>query len=237
MSQDLDGRWLALLAAGAAVGVGVARSHARRGSPVRVSTLSTPIFVDLFAGLCGASEPFVEAGWEVVRVELDLSLLARARCPAGPHVHHVVADARTWSWSRWSDTIPRLRGRRPTVIWASPPCTEFSREDMPWCRTGVTPSLELALAADRIIRDAKPRFWVIENVKGATKHLDPLFGRWKAHLGPVFLWGEFPTLPKLVIPPWKEHLSSTRKAERAKIPRAISDALLAVVTAALLEDL
>jgi hypothetical protein len=221
---------------GGTPGGGTLSGGARTGG-VRTGGGLAPIFVDLFAGLCGASEPFVEAGWEVVRVELDPSLLARAACPAGPHVHHVVADARTWSWSRWSGTIPHLRGRRPTLIWGSPPCTEFSREDMPWCRTGVTPSLELVLAADRIIREAKPRYWVIENVKGATKHLDPLFGRWRAHLGPVFLWGEFPTLPKLVIPPWKEHLSSTRKAERAKIPRAISDALLAVVTEALAEDL
>lgn len=29
-----------------------------------------------------------------------------------------------------------VRGRRPDLVWASPPCTEFSRESMPWTKTG-----------------------------------------------------------------------------------------------------
>lgn len=138
----------------------------------------------------------------MIRVELDERFEAE--------VH---ADLATW----------RYDGPRPDLVWASPPCTEFSRESMPWCRTGQTPSLELVNAAKRIIDESQVATWVIENVRGATKYLNPLFGKPRSY-GPVFLWGEFPRF-KAKVNPWKERLSSTRKAERAEIPWAIGDGL------------
>src|SRR4051812_340560 len=107
--------------------------------------MARPLMLDLFAGLGGASAPFRAAGWEVVRVEMD------ERFDAEVH-----ADVRAWSW----------QGRRPALVWASPPCTEFSREAMPWCRTGKVPGMGLVDAADRIVRECNPSAWVIENVKG-----------------------------------------------------------------------
>lgn len=160
------------------------------------------LVLDLFSGTGSATEPFRAAGWEVVRVELDPQFKAEFH-----------ADVRQWTWA----------GRRPTLIWASPPCTEFAREAMPWCRTGKTPSLELVEAAERVIRECNPQFWVIENVKGATKHLRQKHGE-PLCLGPVRLWGNFPRF-KTRVPYWKEHLSSRRKADRARMPFQIGEAL------------
>jgi site-specific DNA-cytosine methylase len=166
------------------------------------------LMIDLFAGTGGASCAFRSAGWDVVRVELDPT-----------HPAEVHADVSAWSWS----------GRRPTLIWASPPCTEFSRESMPWCRTGAVPSLALVEAAERIIRECQPDYWVIENVRGATRFLTPRYGT-PLVLGPVFLWGRFPRF-RATVRPWKERLSSDQKAARAAIPLAVSAGLLRQIEA------
>lgn len=165
-----------------------------------------PLMLDLFSGTGQASEPFRAAGWEVVRVEIDPSFEAE--------VH---ADVAHWSWS----------GAKPRLIWASPPCTEFSRESMPWCRTGKPPSLDLVAAAVRIIRECDPDFWVIENVKGATRYLTPFLGR-PLCLGPVRLFGRFPRFRRSV-PPWKERLSSKQRVRRAAMPLQIGQGLLEAI--------
>ncbi len=161
-----------------------------------------PLMLDLFSGTGGASAPFATTGWEIVRVELDPQFEAEFH-----------ADVRSWSW----------RGRRPALVWASPPCTEFARESMPWCRTGQAPSMELVDAADRAIRECDPDFWVIENVKGASRYLTPRYGT-PLVLGPVFLWGRFPRF-RTRVPYWKERLSSKDRAKRAAIPWKIGDGL------------
>jgi hypothetical protein len=166
------------------------------------------LMLDLFAGTGGASAAFRAAGWEVVRVEMDRAF---------PAEHH--ADVAAWSWA----------GRRPSLVWASPPCTEFSRESMPWSRTGATPSLALVDAAERIVRECRPDFWVIENVRGATRYLTPRYGD-PLVLGPVFLWGHFPRFRARVMP-WKERLSSKQRAARAAIPYAVSAGLLRAIEA------
>ena len=155
--------------------------------------------LDLFAGLGGASQAMRERGWHVTTVELEERFKP-----------DVVADITTYNY----------QGPQLDLIWASPPCTEFSRESMPWCRTGKEPSMALVGHALRVIQEAKPRFWVIENVRGAQRFLGP--AKWVRN--PVFLWGEFPDFDAKVRP-WKERLSSKQTAERAKMPREISEAL------------
>lgn len=167
--------------------------------------MDRPLMLDLFAGTGGSSSAFRDAGWEVVTVDADPQ-----------HGTTIVADLSTWSWT----------GRRPTLVWASPPCTEFSRESMPWCRTGESPDLGLYNAALRIVAECKPEWWVIENVRGAQRWL----GRAVMHAGPFYLWGWFPHFDPPRIEPFKESLSSSDKVGRAAVPYSLSLALLNAIT-------
>lgn len=68
--------------------------------------------VDLYAGLGGASAAMKDRDWDVVSVELDPAFRPT-----------VVGDVRA---------LPLRDGLRPDLLWASPPCEEFSKWAMPW---------------------------------------------------------------------------------------------------------
>ena len=164
----------------------------------------TLTMLDLFSGLGGASAAMRDRGWEVTTLDSNPEFKS-----------DIVADIRDFSWE----------GGPLDLIWASPPCEEFSREFMPWCKTGVEPSMELVEAAYRVIQGARPRFWVIENTRGAVKWFRPLLGPPTWISNPIYLWGYFPPLPKLRLKMRKEKMSSSWAAERAKIPYEVSLAL------------
>lgn len=164
-----------------------------------------PLGLDLCSGLGGASAAWKARGWDV------LTLDAEARFDAD-----VTADVREWKYD----------GQRPLLLWASPPCTEFSREMMPWCRTGKAPDMSIIEGCYRIIREVEPVFWCVENVKGAVKWFEPLLGRLRQSHGPFFLWGNFPRF-RCRVKGFKERLSSSRKAERAMVPYSLSDRMAA----------
>jgi hypothetical protein len=82
------------------------------------------------------------------------------------------------------------------------------------------------LEAKRIIEEAKPRYWVIENVRGARPFFEPWLGKPRKIVGSRYLWGDFPIFdtPKVYgksrLPP-----SEDRAAKRSEIPKGISLAL------------
>lgn len=157
------------------------------------------LMLDLFCGFKGASEGMRRRGWEIVTVDILQSF----------NPTHV-ADLRLWSYA----------GPRPDLIWASPPCQEFSRHSMPWTRPAPDPDMSLVNAAKRIIAECKPRWWVIENVRGAI----PFIGKPAKRCGPYFLWGQFPDFSANVTKK-KESLSGWKRSERAKVPLSLSLAL------------
>lgn len=190
------------------------------------------LMLDLFCGLGGASEAQRARGWTVVGVDCETRLQP-----------DVVADLATWRYS----------GPRPDLIWASPPCTEFAQGALPWNYSGkprpAQPSLDLLRAAIRIIEEAQPRFWLIENVQGARKHFAPLLGPPLDWSGSVWVWGVMPALFRLPPPgagghKWKVsprpktngclklealHPDERRKWVRARIPYAVSLAVAEAV--------
>lgn len=173
--------------------------------------------LDLFSGLGGASQAMRQRGWDVVSVDADPAF----NCT-------ITADLTSWT--------PAGLGAFD-LVWASPPCTEFSRDHLPWLRGKYPPPcLDLVRAALRIIAAVRPTFWVVENVRGAIRWFRPLLGPVRQQLGPLFLWGDFPRLD-VVVKPWKQTLSSPSRAERAMVPAAVSAALAVACESSLLSQL
>ena len=159
--------------------------------------------LDLFSGLGGASSAFRDRGWTVITVDADPALKP-----------DIVADLCGWHWA----------GGPVDLLWASPPCTEFSRWSMPWFKK-VIPDMRCVQAVYRLVAEIRPTHWILENVKGAVPWLGPPAQRF----GAVYLWGEFP----LVLANdcfWKERLSGTQPALRAKVPYELSDRIAASIT-------
>lgn len=166
--------------------------------------MNSPTMLDLFAGRGGASRAMRERGWTVTTVELEASFQP-----------DIAADICTWRWE----------GGPVDLLWASPPCTEFSRESMPWCRTGETPDISCVLATLRLVHEVQPRFWALENVRGARRWLEPLLGPPAMRSGPVFLWGRLPfgLLPRVA--PYKTKQTGERPDLRSELPYEISLAI------------
>ena len=143
-----------------------------------------------------------DRGWKVVTIDIRPELSP-----------DIVTDIRDFSWT----------GKKPDLLWASPPCIEFSREDMPWHKTGKTPDLSLTQATVRIVAECEPRFWILENVRGARRWLKPLLGKPRGHIGSRYLWGKFPLFRcRPVFGKWRLPPSSNRSLLRSKIPYELS---------------
>lgn len=167
----------------------------------------TPLVIDLFAGRGGWSQAFRDRGWDVVTVDL----MPEFGCT-------YTSDVATWRWD----------GRQPDVVLASPPCTEFARESMPWCKTGVTPDTALVRAAIAQIDRLQPtRGWVLENVRGSQPYIAPLLGPVRQIVGPFYLWGDFPPLGVRLAMRKKESYGSHQADLRAMVPYALSAAACA----------
>jgi len=179
------------------------------------------LMIDLFSGLGGASEAMAQDdGWAVLRYENN---------PALGYVPFTnLCDLTQYEIKCRHDI---------EIIWASPPCQDFSNAyDAPRptaARNGLEFEADLSLVkrALEIIEELKPRYWIIENVVGAIKDFEPLLGEPRQIIGPFVLWGKFPLIPmsrdfkhsKAGID--KRH-SPIRSNIRAQIPFEISEALL-----------
>lgn len=158
--------------------------------------------LDLFSGTGAASRAAEVRGWNVMRI--DKSATANA---------DLKIDLHDWQPKGHWD-----------LIWASPPCDKLTTVRV----TGrdVTEGIILVHLAKRIIQQLKPRWWVIENVHGATRAISALLGPPVERYGSFYLWGSFPPFEAKVARN-KTKLSGRRRAERrARIPWEISLGLI-----------
>jgi len=158
------------------------------------------IALDLYSGTGAATAAFRKrGGWSVFTVDLD-----QTRRP------DVVAD------------VCRLPiAGRIDFLWASPPCTEFSDANARIPALERRPSLECVFATFEAVRCVRPRFWILENVRGAI----PFLGIPVQKIGPFCLWGYFPPIRVTVeLASWRKSRFSTAAA-RARIPDALSEAV------------
>lgn len=184
--------------------------------------------LDLCSGLGGASEAFVEAGWQVVRIESN---------PALEHIPHTrIADVMDYRPAGAADL---------DLVWASPPCLDFSQGFNAPGPTAMregrdfVPDVSLLLKVKEIIDVLKPKYWVIENVAGASRIFTELLGRPPRQIiGPYLLWGIFPFIAmdyswrrSWVSPKNSWNIDDPLRAtKRAIVPMAISRKLCEAIT-------
>ena len=159
----------------------------------------------------GWSEAFVQAGWIVIRVEVNPAL-------------EYVPFTRIWDVKEWVDWIDDLP--HPELVVASPPCTEFSTADWRKDRETLKPDMSIVRACLDIIDYIKPDYWILENVKGACRYFIPIIGHHRQAIGnkqspQFYLWGNFPYIS--MKPGWKHYKTDVRDPQkRAMIPFEMS---------------
>jgi len=189
--------------------------------------------VDLFSGTGSASEPMLERGWEVERVD----------------------------WLLGNDVLDWTPRKGLDLIWASPPCECFSVASISTHWTGgkraYIPKTNKAILARYVVEEtlyliekAAPRFWILENPRGVLRKIigPPTDTTWWCQWGderakPTDLWGK---IPESILPLPKCHNGATDHAaaprgartgtqgrstplERSRIPRRFAEALAEAV--------
>lgn len=196
--------------------------------------------LDLFSGFGGASEAMVQSeNWEVLRIENN------------PLLHNVprttlscVHDFRDYM-KKQIEECGQMITKPLTLLWASIPCTYFSTgyssprsiterqggrlED----NAGFQEVMRLVETTKELIELLKPKYWIIENVHGSRRFLEPHFGKPKK-FGSFLLYGKYPALN---IDQGLQHFFATYKKPdvhsgnplrsniRAKVPIELSNAV------------
>ena len=150
--------------------------------------------LDLFSGFGGASEAFVpDLKWSVLRIDNN---------PLLGGVPYTIIDDVVKLASRVKTHPRTLMNQRIDLVWASPPCREFSNgfnspKSEHTREHGLStykPDMSLLDAAIDIIDKVKPKYWVIENVVGSIRYFNEVLGPPRQIIGPYVLWGNFPYL-------------------------------------------
>jgi len=143
-----------------------------------------PIILDLCSGTGAWSQPYVDAGYDVRRFTLPIYDVRRIHWRFGP-----------------------VRG-----VLAAPPCTEFAVSGARWWASKPPHLLEEAVAVVqaclRIIDEAKPAWWALENPVGRlSKFIGPpvcYFQPWEygdPWTKRTGLWGRFTVPAKTPVTP------------------------------------
>ena len=104
----------------------------------------------------GFSQAFLDAGWEVVTVDIDPKFNPT-----------VVADVTEIDWQKFKHDV--LHDRTPDVLLAGPPCERFSIACRTWPKMGIKKAMELVGACFEAVAILKPKFWLIENPMGRLR--------------------------------------------------------------------
>jgi DNA (cytosine-5)-methyltransferase 1 len=135
-------------------------------------TMDGPIAISLFSGAGGLDLGVENAGFRVaVAVEHDrdaaLTMEKNFHHLAGPVIHKDILDTPT------DEILERAglkAGERPELLVGGPPCTPFSKSGfwLEYKRAGLDPDASLLQAYTRVLAEAKPRAFILENVYALT---------------------------------------------------------------------
>lgn len=134
------------------------------------------IALDAFCGDGGMTDGMLEAGFEVHGIDTVRRPGYRGKLAEVDIRHAVIGSELGIAW-----------------MHGSPPCTRFS---LARCNRGTDPPTDADLDLLRAFIDhrdrAKPRFWSVENVRGAVPWFKPILGEPRFRHGAFYFWGNFP---------------------------------------------
>ncbi|CCH89539.1 Modification methylase SacI [Modestobacter italicus] len=160
--------------------------------------MSHGVAISLFSG-CGGLDVGVEQANYEVRAAVELNQDAADSHEknfshlGAPVIRRDILDVPTRDILRAAG----LTGReRPDLLIGGPPCTPFSKSGfwLDWKRAGLDPDASLLQAYTRVLAEAKPRLFVLENVYALTynnKASRPAFDRLLREIddaGYTFTW-------------------------------------------------
>ena len=181
---------------------------------------SMKVMIDFFSGLKGSSEYAKELGWKVITIDIEKK-----------HDPNILIDLMNDDYNlyreiRYHQALNKVIDEQIYFCWFSPPCTEYSKDHMPWHESNI--DLSLFLRCFEIVKELKPKYWIIENVIGAQKY----FGRALFHLGPFYFWGWIPEIQSSTNHYFKSKLfpSEDRASLRAKIPYEVSKKIIGAIS-------
>jgi DNA (cytosine-5)-methyltransferase 1 len=128
--------------------------------------------ISLFAGAGGLDLGVEAAGYHVgaaVEIDADAADTMEKNFPGlvSPVIRRSILDVPTREILRAAG----LRGReRPDLLVGGPPCTPFSKSGfwLEWKRNGLDPDASLLQAYTRVLAEARPRAFILENVYALT---------------------------------------------------------------------
>ena len=156
------------------------------------------VMIDFFAGLGGASEAMLsDPTWLVQRLDNN-PMLAGVPNMTIADIHTFLDELELAIKEGWNPT------QEVELCWFSIPCDEVSLgfnsarsiadregDETFWPEK----TMKLLHVCMRIIEILEPRYWVIENTRGALKFFNPVIGEPRLSLGnKYFFWGNFPSL-------------------------------------------
>lgn len=130
------------------------------------------VAISLFSGAGGLDLGAENAGFQVrAAVERDrdaaITMEKNFDTLASPVVQKDILDTPT---SEIIKAAGLRKGQRPDLLIGGPPCTPFSKSGfwLEWKRKGLDPDASLLQAYTRVLREAQPRAFVLENVYALT---------------------------------------------------------------------
>lgn len=191
--------------------------------------------VDIFSGLGGFSEAFIDRGWDVIRIDND------EKFKDVPNT--IIGNV---------GKLPLKRKLRPDILLMAPPCKRFSVASIwrYWGKGGkpkpeVVQDMRLVFWGLDAVDYLKPKYWVLENPRGMMRRVlgypevTTFFASWGSPLyKPTDLWGDIPSNMEWPKPKnWEKAPRGSHKGiaksmqteERSKIPYNLSEALAIAV--------
>lgn len=194
--------------------------------------------LDLFCGIGGWSDGFAIEGFEVIGVEINPNIAKLYKHPV------IIQDINTLDGKQFKDY---------DVIVGSPPCRDFSifakRFGKTWKKNPPDPQQGLKLIHEfiRVVQEAKPKYWIMENVPGLIPYFKP--PRFTTYLEPPekqqmrrSFWGVFPLFlfpvqHDMKVARYRPEVGRKAKRnalERAKIPLPVTRAFAYAIHQALM---